>query len=264
MEIKNKYEQKDWDKYYFDERKAHIKPKSGFFLFYDIYLCDSIIKKYIPKYNGSDIQQPKICEIGSGDGKLVKKMATLLNHKPFGIEYSEEGVKIAQKEGVETILGDAFDKSLLEKYHESFDVVYSYGFVEHIIPPQKAVDIHLSLLKKGGYFFVQIPRLKGFNHLKFKLFRPDLLALHNLKIMEQEELENVCKRDDIEEIFCKNYGTFKMRLPVAQKNIFWYVFKFISKLEYIISPLFRIIFGQSGFETRLFSPSVIFIGRKIK
>lgn len=263
--IENKYKQEDWDEYYDKEKKNHIKPKLGLFSFYDLFLCRSILEKYLPKYAGNLNQRPKMCEIGSGDGKLIKQLADLFGYKPIGIEYSESGAKIAQREGVETIVGDAFDKSLLEKYSESFDLVYSYGFVEHIIPPQKAIDMHLSLLKKGGYFFIQIPRLKGFNYWKFRTFRPDLPPLHNLKIMEEEALRQVCQRDSVQEMFCKKYGTIKLRLPLAKKNASWYFFKMLSFFDqYFFSPILRLFFGEKGFETKLFSPSVIFIGRKIK
>lgn len=264
MEVENKYKLQDWDDYYEGERKIHIKPVNGFFSFYDIYLCDSILRKYLPRYNGVLSQRPKMCEIGSGDGKLVKKISKLFGYKPFGIEYSELGAKVAQQGGVETVVGDAFDKKLLKKYAEAFDVVYSYGFVEHIYPPQKAVAIHLSMLKKGGYFFIQIPRLRCFNYLKAKLFRSDLLPFHNLDLMEEEALREACERDDVEEIFCKKYGTLKLRIPMAEKNIRWYIIRILSNLELFFSPCFRLLFEKKGFETRLFSPSVIFIGRKIK
>jgi len=264
MEIKNKYELKDWDKYYDTERKIHIKPKRGFFSFYDIFLCDSILEKYLPKYNDNPNQRPRICEIGSGDGRLVKKIAHLLGYNPFGIEYSKSGARAAQLEGVETVIGDAFDKNLLEKYFETFDIVFSYGFIEHIYPPQKAVNIHLSMLKKGGYFFIQIPRLRGFNYWKAKIFRPDLLPLHNLKLMEEEAMREACQREDVEEIFCRKYGTLKLRVPTEYKNIRWYIIKLLSLVELTLSPALRLMFGRRGFETKLFSPSVIFIGRKIK
>jgi SAM-dependent methyltransferase len=260
----NKYKQEDWDEYYEKEKSIHIKSELGFFSSYDIYLCQSILKNYLFKKLNSNNNKLTICEIGSGDGKLVKQLSHLLNCTPFGIEYSRSAAKIAEKEGVNTIIGDAFDTELLEKYKENFDLVYSYGFIEHIIPPEKAVDIHLSLLKKGGYFFIQIPRLKGFNHLKARIFRPDLLPLHNLEIMEEESLRKVCLRENVQEIFCKKYGTFKLRLPLAKKNIRWLIMRLLSfPDQYILSPLFKLFFGKKGFETQIFSPAVIFIGKKI-
>lgn len=264
--MKNKWENKhsidDWDKYYKEEEKTNIKLKTGFFSSYDILLCDSILAKYLP-FNKENKERVKICEIGSGDGKLVKKIAGNFNYQPFGIEYSSEGIKKAGKTGVKTIKGDAFDENLLKKYKEYFDVVYSYGFIEHIIPPEKAVEIHLRLLKKGGYFFIQLTRLKGFNYLKFKIFRPDLLPFHNLTTMEEEILRSLCKKENVQELFCRNYGTFKLRLPMAEKNIRWYILRLICGLEYILNPFCRLVFKNKGFETRLFSPCVIFIGRKM-
>lgn len=259
--MENKYSVDVWNEYHKKERKIHIKPKGGFFISYDIFLCDTILSKYLPS-NKENREKIKICEIGCGDGKLLKKIADDFNYQPFGIEYSAEAIKKAEKTGVKVIKGNVFSKDLLNKYKEYFDIVYSYGFIEHIIPPEKAVEAHLQLLKKGGYFFVQIPRLKGFNYLKAKIFRPDLLPLHNLKIMEEEALGLLCKKENVEELFCKNYGTFKLRLPLAQKNIRWYVLKVICGLEYFLNPICRLIFKDKGFETRLFSPCVMFIGRK--
>ena len=260
--MENKYSLNVWEDYYKNEKKIHIKPKGGFFQSYDLFLCDSILAKYLPQ-NRKEKKDMKICEIGFGDGKLLKKVADRFNYEPFGIEYAKEGIKQAQGRGIKTIEGNAFDENILRKYHEFFDVVFSYGFIEHIIPPEKAIQMHMKLLKRGGYIVMQIPRFKKFNWLKAKVFRPDLLPLHNLTIMEEEVISSLSKKEGIQEIFCKNYGTLKLRIPMAQKNIRWHVLKIICSLEWVLNPLFRVFFKDKGFETKLFSPAVIFIGRKI-
>lgn len=264
MEISNKYTRAGWDNYYTGERKIHIKPKTGLFTSYDIYLCDYLIQKYIPKYSKREKNKPKIAEIGSGDGKLLKKIALMLGLDPIGIEYSKEAAKIAEKNGVKTIVSDAFDKKLSKKYKNHFDVVYSYGFIEHIIPPEKAVKIHLELLKPGGYFFIQIPRFKGFNLWKMKFFRPDLVSLHNFDVMNEDVLNKLCFLPNVEKIFCSNYGTLKLRIPINKRGLKYYLLKVICTLDYVLNPTMRILFKEKGFETSFFSPAVIFIGRKIK
>ena len=257
--MENKQSVDLWNNYYREEK---INPRAGFFSSYDIFLCDSILAKYLP-FNKEDKEKIKVCEIGSGDGKLLKKIADNFNYEPFGIEFASGPIKQAAGRGINVVEGNVFTESILKKYKEYFDVVYSYGFIEHIMPPERAIDIHLQLLKKGGYFFIQIPRLKGFNYLKFKIFRPDLLPLHNLTIMEEETLRFLCKKENVEELFCKNYGTFKLRLPMAKKNISWHILRFICSLEYILNPFCRLVFKNKGFEIKLLSPCVIFIGRKI-
>jgi len=263
MEIQNKYKIEDWDNYYKYEKPIYVKPKNGFFMPYDIFLCDAILEKYLPYYNGKTKEKaPKICEIGCGDGRLVKKISEKFNYIPFGIEYSKPAIEEAKKLGINIIEGDVFDDTILNKHKNYFDIVYSYGFIEHINPPNKAVDIHLSLLKPGGYFFIQIPRFKGFNYWKIKFFRPDLLPFHNLDIMESEKIRSLCKKNNVEELFVGNYGTFKMRVPMNKKNYKYYLLKILSLLEYLLGPILRLIFGWHGFETKFFSPAIIFIGRR--
>ncbi len=264
MDVKNLHKQQDWENYYVDNIPLQVKLKAGIFTSYDIFLCDSLIDRHLPKYHGPTKDQPVVTEIGSGDGKLLKKIAKMIGYKPIGIEYSKEAAKIAEKNGVETIVGDAFDKKLPAKYKNYFDVVFSYGFVEHIIPPEKAIKIHLDLLKPGGYFIIQIPRFKAFNFLRLKFFRPDLLEHHNLDIMNEDVLEKLCKIPNVEKVYCGNYGTLKLRLPMNKKGIKYYLLKGVCSLDYILNPTFRLLFGNKGFETYFFSPAVMFIGRKKK
>ena len=262
MEVKNLHKQQDWENYYSGNIPLQVKLKAGIFTSYDIFLCDSLIVRYLPKYHGSAKNQPVICELGSGNGKLLKKVAKMIGYKPIGIEYSKEAAKIAEKNGVETIVEDIFDPKLIKKYKNHFDAIFSYGFVEHIIPPDKAIKIHLDLLKPGGYFIIQIPRFKGFNLLRLMFFRPDLIKNHNLEIMNANILEKLCTLPNARKIYCGNYGTFKLRLPMNNKSYKYYLLKTICNLDYLLNPLFRLLFGDKGFETNFFSPSVMFIGQK--
>lgn len=261
MKIKNLHDFKDWENYYTRNIPLQIK-NAGVFTSYDIYLCDYLIANFIPKYKGKTGNKPIICEIGSGDGKLVKKIGKMMGYEPFGIEYSKEAAELSKRNGVKVLYGNAFKESNINKLRNKFDVVFSYGFIEHIIPPEKAIKIHIDMLKPGGYLIVQIPRFKGFNFLRLKIFRPDLIKNHNLDIMNEDVLEKLCSTKEIEKIYCKNYGTFKLRLPMENKNLKYYILKGICLLDYVLNPTFRILFGTRGFETYLFSPAVIFIGRK--
>ena len=105
----------------------------------------------------------KICEIGSGDGKLLVKLAKMFNANPYGIEYSREAAIKSKNLGVTAIIKDVFSPDVLKKYKNYFNIVFSYGFIEHIMPPSKAIKLHVDLTKPGGYVVIQIPRFKGFN-----------------------------------------------------------------------------------------------------
>jgi len=264
MEVKNKYSQNMRDDYYSWEKRHHVQiKKASFFQSYDIYLCDEILKKHLPKATSD--QKLKIVELWSGDGKMLKKLWKMFNYDPIGLEYSPEWVKMWLNNWVETKLCDVFDENDIQPYLNSFDVVFSYGFIEHIIPVEKAIIQHLKLLKPGGYLILQIPRIKGFNYRKFKFFRPDLIPLHNLELMEDYILSKHCKGfPELKEIFCKNYGTFKIRVPLLKQWWKYYLGKIIAYLEYITNPLLRFLFGKKWCESRFFSPSIIYIWKKNK
>lgn len=264
MEAKNKYSKNMRDDYYSWEKKYHVQiKKTSFFQSYDIYLCDAILKKYLPKWTSKN--KLKIVELWSGDGKMLKKLSRMFNYDPIGLEYSPEWVKMWLANDVETKLCDVFNEKDIKPYLNHFDVVFSYGFIEHILPVEKAITQHLKLLKPGGYLVLQIPRIKGFNYWKFKFFRPDLIPLHNLKLMEDYILSKHCAEfPELKEIFCRNYGTFKIRVPLLKQWRKYHLGKTIAYLEYITNPLLRLLFGKKWCENRFFSPSIIYIWQKAK
>lgn len=264
MKVKNLQKEKYWSTYYAVEKKISVKPSSGLFGSYDLYLCDTLLQNHIPSFTASRIKNPKICEIGSGDGKLLVKLARMFSAKPYGIEYSPEAAIKSRKLDVTAIISDVFAPAILKKYKNYFDIVFSYGFIEHIMPPNKAIKLHIDLTKPGGYVVVQIPRFKGFNRWRINFFRPDLVEGHNMDIMEADILKKLCKDPRIEKIYCANYGTYKIRIPMETKNYKYYMLKALCTLEYALSPLCRLLFGTKGYETYTFSPAVMFIGKKIK
>lgn len=261
MKFKNLHVLPYWDTYYSKNKTVAIKQNAGLFSSYDIYLCDHILKKYISKFKNSTSAHT-ICEIGSGEGKLLLKFARMFGCVPYGIEYAKEVAVQSKKRGVHAIIGDAFSPKITKKYKNFFDIVFSYGFIEHIIPPEKAIRLHIDLVKPGGYFVIQIPRFKGFNWWRIKFLRPDLIAGHNMTIMEAETLEKLCTYPDVEKIYCENYGTYKLRMPIPVYSFKYYLLQIICLIEYVFNPILRIVFGDKGFETNFFSPAVMFIGRK--
>ena len=97
---------------------------------------------------------------------------------------------------------------------------------------------------------------------RINFFRPDLVEGHNMNIMEANILENLCKDPNIEKLYCANYGTYKIRIPMQTKNYKYYILKGLCLLEYALSPLSRTLFGTKGFEIDFFSPAILFIGKK--
>jgi 2-polyprenyl-3-methyl-5-hydroxy-6-metoxy-1,4-benzoquinol methylase len=151
------------------------------FYFYDL---TNTIKEYLPKHG-------KIIEIGCAPGNIIIALARKFNLEPFGIDYSEAGVKITrsnfEKNGFKpgnVIRGDFFSKEFLKKNKQKYDVVCSFGFAEHFDDMFGVIDLHVLLLKKGGTLIVFIPNLSKTN----RFFVPEkTLEKHNLEMTNMRE-----------------------------------------------------------------------------
>lgn len=114
------------------------------------YLCvhkkfDKLLKTFLEKGN------KKILEIGCAGGKQLVYFNKEFGYEPYGVDYSEEGCRIARENlrlndiSGQIICEDVFDAS----FEQEFDIVYSMGLIEHFFDPDKIIDKHIELLKPG-------------------------------------------------------------------------------------------------------------------
>lgn len=107
------------------------------------------IEKYVPA--GSTI-----LDIGSGEGRFGKT----LNGKYSVINIETPFAKIINKDVLKTDF-------LAWKSQKRFDAVCFWESLEHVRFPQKYLEKASSLLKKGGYIFIEYPR---YNSLESRIF----------------------------------------------------------------------------------------------
>ncbi len=117
----------------------------------------------------SKVKNPKILEIGSGDGafirKLVKKRITTKN-SITAIEYSIFGKSKIKKYGIECLSIDIKDnKNKLP--HKEYDFICLFQVLEHLDNIHKLVDRLKGLLSKNGELLIAVPNDKiiEFNEL---------------------------------------------------------------------------------------------------
>ncbi len=115
------------------------------------------VEPHIPEFAGFHLWQGKqVLEIGPGIGSDAAEFA---RHGAdyYGIDYSEESVKLARKrfdvEGLNGTLycGDASDKDIYAVLPQ-FDLIYSYGVIHHFPAINKIIDNVYNALKPGGEF----------------------------------------------------------------------------------------------------------------
>ncbi|RYD81645.1 MAG: class I SAM-dependent methyltransferase, partial [Sphingobacteriales bacterium] len=151
------------------------------FVRHDNHGIDALIKQYIPETTaGSCI------EIGSYPGPFLSTFGDL-GYTLNGIDFHPDNAiglpAWLQSEGYKTnqfLCVDFFEF----KPKQQYDVVASFGFIEHFVDYKSVINTHATLVKENGYLIITTPNFKGkIQHWLHRHFDKSNLALHNIKSM---------------------------------------------------------------------------------
>jgi len=231
----------------------------------DYFLWEVIYKRFMPKTKGI-----KVLEIGSAPGNSLVRLSQTFGFVPYGIEFSEHGVKLNKKIFIlhninpdNVIQADFLSDDFDTKYKEYFDIVISRGFIEHFTDIEDVIWKHINLLTKEGYLIVSIPNLRGVNYALMWFFHKELLPMHNINIMEKRRFSKLFNKKGLSTLFCDYYGTFNFGLFNTERNSpMRFALPFCNISQLILNVVFRLFFKNRGAESRIFSPYLIFIGKK--
>lgn len=233
---------------------------------YDDYLLHEVIfKTYLPGVKGA-----RLLEVGSAPGLNLVYLKQTYDFDVYGVDYSEVGVELNREtfaaNGINPdncIHADFFSKTFQEQYRESFDVVYSYGFIEHFTDTEDVIAGHVNLLRPGGRLIVSVPNLRGFNRLLMSVFNKENLDIHNLDLMLKPRFRRAFARPDLAPLHCDYYGTFSIYLAFAgEGSPLRLPLSALYKVQPLLNLCFRSLLGRRGAESALFSPHLIFVGTK--
>lgn len=97
----------------------------------------------------------------------------------------------------------------IELTEETYDIVCSFGFIEHYHEWANVLEAHARLVKPGGLLLVSVPNFNGFVQRRLReMFDFENLARHNLDAMRPEEWSAVLAKHDFETLFSGSFGRF--------------------------------------------------------
>ena len=135
-----------------------------------------------------------------------------------------------------------------------YDIVCSFGFVEHFEDTEPVLRRHCHLVKPGGRLLITMPNFLGLNGLLHKWFDPENYNKHNLKAMDLNRLENIC---------CGMVSRITMCHTLAGQDCGWRRLpKEAALFGHCFPGLKKIVWKVSVKENRFFSPWVVIVGTK--
>lgn len=244
-ESNNLAEQSFWNDFY-----ASIK--------FNTASTDDVIRKWIE--NNVIVKPEATCiEIGCFPGRYLTVFGDM--------GYRLSGIDLTPRVDVD------FPKWLIEKKYKTdffekidffhfkpiarYDVVCSFGFIEHFKNWETVIQMHLDLVASGGYIVIETPNFKGLIQRAIHLLLDyENYKRHHIPSMVPHKWKKILEQNNFEIITYGYIGTFDFWVESEPKTFFQKVtYKFFSKMK----PLLKKIFGINS----LTSPYMGIIGKKI-
>jgi len=212
-------------------------------------------------------------EVGCGSSGWLPYFAQEYGYKVSGIDYSVVGCKLAEENlkilGIpygEIICKDIFDDNCTDG--KKYDIVFSYGVIEHFDKPEDIIRIFSSFLNPGGLMITLVPNLNGSMGWLSRMFIPDIYKMH--RVISKEDLENYHLKNELRSRKTDYAGTFTLAVLPLVRSSHWLLRKnsiqgrislfLFDGFDKLISKSFK-WFGINS-PTKSFSPYIISIAEK--
>src|SRR5687767_5171886 len=152
-------------------------------------------------------------EVGCGSSGWLPYFANTYQYKVSGLDYSEVGCKLAKKnlellniDYGEILCKDFFDADPTNG--KTYDVVFSYGVIEHFSDPVKVAGIFKNFTAPGGIVITLIPNFMGTTAILTRRFMKNIYDIHN--IITPEELAEFHTKNGLQIIKNGYAGIFSL------------------------------------------------------
>ncbi len=216
----------------------------------------SLFKKYLPVNH-----KFRCLEVGCVPGDLLIALNKIFGYRPVGVDYNNKIDLIRKNMRKNGITDYKVYKADIFKFEpkEKYDVVCSFGLIEHFSDPKPCIGKMASLVRKGGYYIVHVPNFRWLQYIIHYFSDKELFDTHNLKYMDIDNLEKVIHEvASVETIYAGYFGIIQD----------WPKTGFLPMdIIHYLTHGFNIIADKLGLNTllanRYTSTDTVFIGRKL-
>lgn len=217
----------------------------------------TLFKRYLP-YN----KKFTCLEVGCVPGNYLIDLQRIFGYQIYGVDYSDridmlhETMKLNGIKQYKVWQADIlqFDIDM------QFDVVFSVGLIEHFRDPTLCIRKMSSLVKKGGYFIINVPHFRNLQYLIHYISNKNLFETHNLEYMEAKKMKKLVENVvQIQTLYSGYFGTIQD---------FPYQNKFPHNALYHLTHRFNTFMNRTQLNIFLANPitstDTTYIGKKLE
>lgn len=213
----------------------------------------------------------KVIEVGCANSVWLPYFASEYGCSIAGLDYSPTGCASAQALlKVAGVQGEIFHGDIWAppaELLESFDLVFTYGLVEHFEPTEDILLALAKLLKPGGIMITIVPNMVGWAGLVQKYLNRSVFDIHvpiNLKTLQTAHQRAGLTPQQSHYLCSINFGVLNLN-DAADNTSFRLIKKFLTKALVALSALVWWIEDHSPLRlppNRLTSPYIACIAIK--
>jgi SAM-dependent methyltransferase len=193
----------------------------------------------------------KVLEIGCVPARRLYFLQKDFQTETYGLDYSLKGLLKSIKHRNHLVCSDLYHPPFKD---ESFDLVYSLGVIEHFDDPSKVISMHLDLVRKDGIILITVPNFYwlSMTSTAYRIARKykEVKQTHNMKLMNINNFNKLFETFHINPLISDYYGPLVIPSPPII-----FIRRICTRINNFID--------RRAFESKFFSPDLVFIGKKI-
>ncbi|MDD5207398.1 MAG: class I SAM-dependent methyltransferase [Desulfobacterales bacterium] len=208
-------------------------------------IFDATLTKMI---DAADKPEASVIELGCAPGSILMRIHRLRpRYQLSGLDYSKRGLEIARDRFKNSGLDVALFEEDVRKFSppELFDIVLSFGLIEHYEDALEILKYHKRLAKPGGLVAVTIPNRASWPvRWLNSIYKPGVSDTLNLEIMREEALLNLFLDAGLQHVSIRKFGSPQIPSTSHRKDI-------SAKAYSLAAKGFNIVLSSAPFFNRL-------------
>lgn len=201
----------------------------------------------------------KTCiELGALPGNYLAYFNKEYNYSITGLDFSTHSKVFFDTMKINKINDFNFIKANILSYKspKKYDLVCSFGLIEHFDDINGILKKHVELLSEDASLLVTVPNFRYLQWLYHRVFDSENLSIHNIDAMRSKKIDKILT----------GLGLTKIINEPVGKVEFWYEdatnSRLFSKFRYVVTILLNKLFKKTNNKSNYFSPILIYVYKR--